>query len=336
MLALAAGLLAGAVACSSSAEPPPPTMSADVTRAPVSAAPSAASTAVTVAEAREIFTTFIATDDTLRAADPGLDAPLNYESQLIRDGQAQLTAAAFTSTGGRPPRYTWGTPTMLVPRLRADERTPWFSVLVARNGRPTLLTFAKGPGWQLSSAAELLPDEEAPQVELDADGYATPLATDDKSILIGPKLMAPLHATVAEAGARGVAADLLSAGPYTTEVAAQIATDRGHWIGRGYIYDSIVSAGEYPFYALRTEDGGALIQYTLTRTTTMETKTKNAEIDGIPVPDTARWAISATKVRRMLKIFETHQYATVVPAATAPSRAHVIAHDGGITRATGD
>ncbi|MFE0147070.1 hypothetical protein ACFWY5_08005 [Nonomuraea sp. NPDC059007] len=333
VLALAAGLLAATVACSGTPDTTP-TRAANVSGGPVTTTPTTSpeAPAITPDEAREIFTEITATDDVLRTA-----GDLRFAVDLTRDGLRDLTSAAFDSSGGRPPLRTWGQPTMLVPRFPADATSPWFSVLVPRDGQPTFLIFAKSTDkWRLSSAARLLPGEKVPEVEVDAQGYATAVPPDDKGVLIGPKFMAPLHATVAEAGSGGVAADLLSAGPYTTDIASQIAEDRARWEQDGFTYDSILSAGEYPVFALRTKDGGALIQYTLTRTSTTTPATKSAESDGIPVPDDARWAISAAKLRRSLKVSEIHQYATSVPPASAPTRAEVIAHDGGVTRASGD
>jgi hypothetical protein len=64
----------------------------------------------------------------------------------------------------------------------------------------------------------------------------------------------------------------------------------------GFSYDSIFSADNFPMYALRSKDGGALIQYALSRTTT--TTTKTAENDYTPVPEPARWAIGSPVLRR--------------------------------------
>lgn len=89
-------------------------------------------------------------------------------------------------------------------------------------------------------------------------------------------------------------------------------------------------------YALRTKDGGALIQYSLTKSTSIMTGTKSCESEFIPVPAGVRWAINKDKVRFKLTVSEVHQYATSVPAAQAPTRAEVIAHDGGATRVVGE
>ncbi|GAA0948738.1 lipoprotein [Nonomuraea longicatena] len=330
---LAAGLMAGAVACSGA---PETGLSAKVDPTPAATGPAAepAATAalVTPEQAREVFATITSTDNLARAMGSHM-----YAEQLNRDGQNSLTSTAFQVNDGRPPTRAWGPPEVFVPRFTAEEGSPWFTALATRDGRPTLLTFVRGDsGWRLSLAAELVPGEKAPEVALDAEGYATVVPPEDKSVLIGPKFMAPLHATVAETGSGGVAAELLTAGPYTTEVAAKSAADRKKWELDGYSYDAIFTPGDNPVYALRTADGGALIQYTLTRATTTTPATKSAESEGVPVPREARWAIDVSRARRSLKIYEVNQYATAVPPATSTTRATVIARDGAIHRAVGE
>ncbi|MER6943230.1 hypothetical protein ABT294_04330 [Nonomuraea sp. NPDC000554] len=326
-LALAVGLLAGAVACSGTPQPPSSQVAATA-RAPIPVTPSPSPLAVTLVEAAKVFATFTATDDLLRAGGAQRLAMGQY-----RDAEARVTSAEFQSTKNKPPRHTWGPPTLFVPRFAPDEKAPWFSVLVTRDGLQTLLTFAKGDDWRLSSATRLLPGEEPPQIELDAEGYATALPPDDKSVTISPQFMGPLHATIAEAGAGGVAAKLVAPGPFTTEVATQIMADREKAKNDGFSYDSIFSAGDFPVYTLRTTGGGALIQYAMSRTTTTVNKTSK---EYMPVPDAARWAISSEVLRRTLKVTETHQYATAVPPGRSPAAARVIAHDGVLTGAGGE
>ncbi|MFG1703613.1 hypothetical protein ACFLIM_10500 [Nonomuraea sp. M3C6] len=330
VLALAAGVLAAVTACTGNGQPAP-------TRSAVAASASPSPTlpppAVTRAEAAEVFDEITVTDDTLRVKSD-LQGRLALALDLTTGGQTPLTVAAYLSTGGAPPRYRWGAPTLFVPRFGQAERAPWFSALATRNGRPTLLTFAKSDRWRLSSAAQLLPGQELPKIKLDADGYAAAVAPDDKTVTISPQFMGPVHASVAETGSAGVTAGLIAGGPYTTEVAEQIATDRGTAKDGGLGYDSIFSADNWPVYALRTENGGALIQYSLSRNTSTKNMTDKSYI--IPVPEEAGWAMTDSTVRLSLKLTEVHQYATAVPPLTAPAAAAVIAHDGALTRASGD
>ncbi|MEW9547148.1 hypothetical protein [Nonomuraea sp. NPDC050783] len=336
LLALAAGMLAGATACTGDAAPPATTRPAAATTATPTptATPSPSLVAITRAEAAEVFTGVTLADDRLRARSRLQEGRLRLAIEgLTTGGQSSLVAAAYLSTGYAPPRYRWGTPTFYVPRFGPQEPAPWFSALVTRDGQPTLLTFTKSDLWRLSSVAQLLPGQKMPEIALDAEGYATALAADDKSVTISPQFMQPVHASVAETGSSGVTAGLVAAGPYTTEVAEQIAELREKAKADGFSYDSIFSADNFPVYALRTADGGALIQYSLSRTTT--TTTKTAEDDYIPVPDAARWSVGSTVLRRTLRLVETHQFATAVPPIAKAGAAAVIAHDGALTRAYG-
>lgn len=330
MVLALAGLLAVA-ACSATPE---------ATSTPVAAATPAPTTslappAITPGEAVKVFAEYVATDDLLRAG-----GDLRLALDLVSGAQAQLTLASYQATGYHPPRYTWGPPTLLVPRLQGNAPA-WFSVLTKRGDRQAVLTFAKSPDWRLSSATLFEPGVTVPEVELDASGYATALSPDDTSVLINPKFMPSLHATVAEAGPTGITAGLIAPGPYTTQMAAQIAQDRAKAKSKdGYIYDSIFTAGDYPIYALRTKDGGALIQYSLTRTSTT---TNKADLlgAGIPIPQNIQWLIPEEgggpklTAQKSIKIIRTEQFAaTIPPASTTTGQAAVIAYEGALTRAT--
>ncbi|AQZ66540.1 unnamed protein product [[Actinomadura] parvosata subsp. kistnae] len=333
LLALAAGLLAAVTACSGDARPAATTPAAAVTATP---SPSPDEPEVTLQEAADEFTAFTVTDNSLRGENwtSTFEGRLTQASDITTGGQWPLTQAAYVSTGSKPPRRQWGAPTLYVPRFAQGERAPWFSALATRDGRPTLLTFAKSDRWRLSSAAQLVPGQTLPKIKLDADGYASSVPTDDKTITISPQFMGPVHASVAETGKSGVTAGLLAPGPYTTDVAEQIAGLRLDAKGAELSYDSIFSADNYPVYALRTEGGGALIQYSLTRTST--TKNMANKTFKIPVPPQASWAITDPTVRLSLRLTEVHQYASAVPPLTAPAAAQVVAHDGALTRASGE
>lgn len=336
MLAFA-GLLAVAACSATQGGSPTPSTAATSSR-PAAPTPSPTKPVFTPTEAAKVFADYVATDDLLRA---GGDPRLALE--LVSGAQVQLTIAAYQSTGNRPPRYTWSPPTLLVPKLAQDSKSLWFSVLAKRDDRQAILTFAKAPEWRLSSLSLLEPGAVAPEVEIDGSGYAVPLSPDDKSVLISPRFMASLHATVAEAGPKGITGGLIAPGPYTTKIAEQIATARETAKGDdAYSYDSIFTAGDYPIYALRTEDGGALVQYSLTRATTT-TNEADEKGPGIPIPADIQQLIPEEDgepqltAQHVIKVFETQQYAsTIPPAASTTGQAAVIAHDAAITRATAD
>ncbi|MET9340218.1 hypothetical protein [Nonomuraea sp. NPDC003804] len=317
--ALAVGLLAAVTGCSGSAAPEPSPVAATSS---VSAVPTTAP-GVSLSEAANAFNEYVLTDSLLRAA-----GDRRLAREITRDGRTDLVNAEYASTRDSPVRYTWGTPSFLVPRLRPDEPL-WFTAVVPRGDQTAVLTFAKGTDWRLSSLSLLFPGQKLPEVKRDAAGYAEVVGLDDQSVQISPRYVAPLHATIAERGPAGIAANLVAPGPYTTETATAIADNRRTAKTDGFRYDSIFSAAEYPVYALRTADGGALVQYSLLRTTSMNNMLFVSPY--LPVPPSGRWALTGS-YRQTLKIYETQQYVAVVPRSAA---ATVVGYDGAITRATG-
>ncbi len=301
------------------------------TPAPSPSAQAEDSQAVTPAEAADLVRKILRTDDAVRASGDEF-----YALQQVRDAQNQITATAFQSTGMKPPRYTWGAPRVLVPRL--DRFPYWFAAVVERRdasgaNRTAVLVFMKQyevSRWQLSFVSLLYPGTKLPDVSLDSQGYATPLATRDDSIAISPHLMAPLHATIAEEGPGGFAADLIAAGPQTTGYFTEVEKIQPESKWRGYLYDSLFAATAFPIYALRTTDGGAVILYSLTRTTLRQAKIKHA--DGlVPVPKEVRWAVGSVVVPNMLRVVETQQYVSHVSRRGAAEPAKIIGFDGAAT-----
>ncbi|RBQ17036.1 hypothetical protein DP939_26465 [Spongiactinospora rosea] len=295
---------------------------------------------VTLEEARRVVTRLLATDDVLRAG-----GELRMALEIVRDGQAALTTAAYRANDMEPPRYGWGDPVLYVPRL--DRAPYWFTAVVERrdgpggreredDARSAVLTFMKENDesrWQLSFATLLYSGAEPPEVALDAEGYATALSTRDESLEISPQLMAPLHATVAEEGSQGFSAALIAPGEHTTGYSAEIAERKQQARHDGLNFDSIFGATKSPVFGLRTRDGGGFVQYAMTRTTTLSAKLPSAP--WIAIPQDARWAAEQPAMAKEMRIIETHQYAAEVPAKGSRRPAEVIAFDGAITRVSG-
>ena len=99
-------------------------------------------------------------------------------------------------------------------------------------------------------------------------------------------------------------------------------------------YDSIFAATTYPVYALRREDGGALVFYSLNRTTTWHPVLKCGEGRRLEIPEGARWLLSDPSIVAQRQIVETQHYVSVVPPKNAAAPAEVIAYDGMITKAS--
>ena len=105
---------------------------------------------------------------------------------------------------------------------------PLVSVLTTRDGHLTMLTFAKSGDWLSRRVGPPAHPQADADIHLDADGYTPPPSPPPtRASPSAPQVSsAPCHATVAEAGADGVAAGLIAAGPYTTDVAAEITAAR--------------------------------------------------------------------------------------------------------------
>lgn len=344
-IAVTVGLLSAA-GCSQP-EPVRPSPAAAVSSAPApSPSPSPeADVAVTLDEAQQALDTFLATDSVVRAA--GAD---RWTLALTRDGRRSISAAQIHSrpSGAERPRYTWSRPTAFVPRQSRGSSPQWFAAAARRgdaagNTRTVMLVFVRageGSPWQISAQSVLYEDEEPPEIALDEEGYAIALDPRDQSVAVSPNLVGPLHATVAEEGPQGFASGLIAPGPHTTGFAEDIEATRKQAQSRDCMsYTSIFALQtSYPIYALRTADRGALVFYTLVRTSTWSTDPglKCGKGRPVAIPRGARWLLGAGDVQiyQKRRIQETQQYVTVVPrkASTAPAR--VIGYEGAVTDAS--
>ncbi|GAA3444408.1 hypothetical protein [Planomonospora venezuelensis] len=331
LLALALALTAAAAACSSGDGAAPERSPAAAGSTPV---PAAARPQVTLAEAAAALKDVLSADEVLGSASPRLPADRNHLLRQAADGHLALLQAALGRSGEDLPGHTWGEPRLLVPRL---ERGPlWFAAVVDRRdgdgeSRSAVLTVTGqgGKDWRISSLSLL--DSALPEIALDAEGYATALGEDDPGVQISPRLMAPLHATTAEEGSAGFAAGLIAEGPHTTAHATEITATRAAEKGGCLGYGSIFAAAGYPVHALRTADGGALIMYSLIRTTTWTAKVYpcgelRAKVPEGREPDAA----PLEEVRTV----ETQQYVSTVPPKTSRELARIIGYAGGITKVT--
>ncbi|WP_169952224.1 hypothetical protein [Microbispora sp. H11081] len=302
--------------------------------------PSPSPPAVTLDDASQALDAFLDTDDVLRQAGAGRWALL-----LTQDGQRPITIAEIHSHGGRPARYTWGDREVFVPR-QSTRPTVWFAATAERRDasgevRTAVLTFVRqgnGP-WRNSFASLLYPGEKPPAIALDEDGYATALESRDASVAISPNLIGPLHATVAEEGPKGYASGLIAPGPQTTGFFDEITETKAAAKADDCMnYESIfASAPNYPIYALRTRDGGAMMLYTLVRTsswTPVPQGLKCGEGRPVTVPAAARWLLSPVKdlfIRQKRQIIETQQYVSAVPPKASTAPAHVVGYEGVVT-----
>ncbi|WP_327044054.1 hypothetical protein OG320_20020 [Microbispora sp. NBC_01189] len=359
-LALLASLLACTVLACSGGEPPraPASPAAAVSAVPgaddgraasPSPSPSASPSppALALKDASLALDTFLETDEVLRAAHAD-----RWAYQLTQDGQRPITIAGIRTQGGRrPARYRWDHRTVLVPRQSGAAQ--WFAATAERHGGPGgartgVFVFVRqsqdGP-WRNSFMSLLNPGAKPPAVELDAEGYATSLGSRDTSVAISPNLMGPLHATVAEEGPKGYASGLIAPGPQTTGFYDEISRTKVKAKADDCMaYESIfASAPNFPIFALRTRDGGALTMYTLIRTSSWITSAqgpgqgrgaKCSEGRPVAVPAAARWLLSPTKdlfIHQKRQIVETQQYVSAVPPKASTAPVHVVGYQGLVT-----
>jgi len=324
---LAAGLLLGAHGCATS-----------VAVQPASAPPGALS----LATARQVFNTFVTTDDVARAAgDEGL------ELSLVSDAQVPLTVATYENAAyfGTPaPRYTYGKPKMYVPQMTGFPF--WFAAVVPRTptrggpARTAIMVFSRpaaDESWQMTLSTLLQPGTALPRIAVATNGHATALATFDHRLLVSPNSTGALQAAVVEEGTAANAATMVAPGPYTTGLHSQIVTTKRQVTRLGLAYDSLLDGTTFPLYALRTADGGALVLYSMNRNTVILRKSKNGRQIEIPPPFApALYASGSLIVRFELDTTATYQYAAEVPPGRASGMMRVIAADGGPTTAGGD
>jgi hypothetical protein len=333
-------LAVSSAACSGASPTAPRSSPVAAPTAASSAAPTPAPTpspAVTLDEARHVLADLLAADDVARA-----NGDERLALDLSRDAVHATTAAVYHSAGMSPPRYVWHSPTVLVPRLTTYPY--WFAATAERRyGRHgssrtavlVLMRESERDRWRIAFSSLLDKGQQPPEVRLDAEGYATALDTRDESVTISPHLMGPLHATIAEEGTGGFAAGLIAGGPHTTGYFSQIQkTERVAKDRDCMNYDSIFAATTFPVFALRTPSGGAVIMYSLLRTTSWTPVLKCGEGRHLPIPEGAEWLLDDPIVLKQRRIIETQQYVATVPAKNAAATAKVVGYTGWTTKAT--
>lgn len=275
---------------------------------PVAIATTSADVPLTPRTAARAFAVWTANDGLARASgDERLALAWAADSQRV------VTAAEYreAAAGGRPVvRHSYGEPTLWVPRVEGYPQ--WFVASVPRDGRTALMAFARPSAdarWRLSLVALPAERTRVPKVEVDSDGYATALSTEDQSVLIAPSLVAPPQAAVAEDGPRSYSARVLKAGPYTTGYYAESQKAAKKAAKDGLEYSSTFTATSQPIFPLRTEDGGALVLYSMVQDVVLARE----EEGPLEVPEEAAHLVSEKPSGRELHLFRTLRFAAAVP-----------------------
>jgi hypothetical protein len=125
--------------------------------------------------------------------------------------------------------------------------------------------------WVLYASAILSPNAPALHVAV-KDGYATALRTTDKSLQFRPDEVGAIHAAVVDDGPTSAAAKVVAAGPLTTGLYQSFSATAKQVGAAGNYYSFELEGTTYPFFALATTDGGAIVVYTMTLNTSTTPK----------------------------------------------------------------
>jgi hypothetical protein len=313
---------------------------------PAAAISSPAPEPLTPETAAKAFRTFVANDDVARASG---DERLGL--WWTAEGQSQLAAAAFreaVAAGDPVPRYRYGPPVLYVPRL-LPTGPQWFvasarrTTVDGKNPGTALMAFMRSKPtqrWRLSLSVLLDKKQKPPKIAVDAEGYAKPLATFDAALLIPPRVVPSIQATLAEEGPGILAAKVMATGKHTTDFytgdqkATQKATKSKK--GTGLHVNTVYTSTAFSIFPLATADGGGMVLYALSRdAVTSKSKKKPGRV---PVPKDAVPFINPAYVRNELDVTQTLQFAALVPLKAAKgasqAKAVVIAADGGVVKAS--
>jgi hypothetical protein len=127
-----------------------------------------------------------------------------------------------------------------------------------------------GAPWLAASLTTLPVGESLPKLAVDSAGYIPTVPLSDGSLQARPDEVGALQAAVVDDGPASAATKAVAAGPLTTGLYQGAAN---HTAGlkppHGDVYQWELQGTSYPQFALRTADGGALVFYTMTLSTTV-------------------------------------------------------------------
>ncbi|NDU72437.1 hypothetical protein GWI34_07340 [Actinomadura sp. DSM 109109] len=299
--------------------------------------------ALTPQVAERAFRTYVTDEDVARAAGDERLA-LTWTS----DGQSQLTAAEFRKAaydGDPVRRFSYGKPKLYVPKLKDAAYPQWFVVSVDRSvmdrpesERRALMAFVlRGPSdhWKLTLATLVQKKAKEPKVAVDAAGYATAMSAEDASVLIRPRDVGGIQATIAAEGPRSIAAKVMRPNAVTTGFFQDAKRAKKKARKKDLTHTTVYTATPFPYFGLRTEHGGGLVIYSLFRNTSLVAKDPGTPKPEIP-PE-AEHLLDGTVEGNEVDTTSTLHFAAFDPpkpkkGAERP-KAHMVADDGAVTKA---
>ncbi|URN06731.1 hypothetical protein LUW74_27700 [Actinomadura madurae] len=296
--------------------------------------------------AENAFRTYVTDEDVARTAGDERLA-LTWTS----DGQSQLTAAEFRKAaydGDPVRRFVYGKPKMYVPKLKDAAYPQWFVASVdrsvlgkAKSKRRVLMAFilrGASDHWKLTLATVLQEKAKVPKVSIDADGYATALSTTDPSLLIRPRDVGGIQATIAAEGPGSVAAKVMKSNAVTTGFYQDAKRARKKAKKKDLTLQTVYTATPFPYFGLRTEHGGGLVVYSLFRTTSLIAK--DPETPKPEIPEEAEHLLDGTVEGNEVDTTSTLHFAAYDPPKGDKDdkdddrpKAQMIADDGAVTKA---
>jgi hypothetical protein len=238
-------------------------------------------------------------------------------ASLTSSSQYSLVSTQW-SIGQVTTAPTYGKPTLYVPKLTTYPQ--WFMAAVPeyRHGRAAgtyLMVFDRpeaAASWALDGSVLLNRGSSTLPVAV-KNGYATALRTTDTNLLFRPDEVGAMHASVVDEGPSSPAAKVVADGPLTTGLYTSYAAQAKQARAQGYYYSWELEGTSYPFFALATTDGGAVVMYTMAMNTA--TSRVRAAKEPIPVPDALKplVAVGRPPITHVLDIDSTLQYVAIDP-----------------------
>jgi hypothetical protein len=267
---------------------------------------------------------------------------------LTSSSQYTLVATQWAAAGNHGPAVTnptYGKPTLYVPKLTTYPQ--WFMLTAPKyeNGRSqgtALMVFDRpdaASSWLLDGSVMLRSGAPALNITV-KNGYATALRTTATDLAFRPDEVGATHASVVDEGPSSAAAPVVTPGPLTTGLYQDLANTRHQQRATGSSYSWEMEGTTYPFFALRTNDGGAVVLYTMSLNTVTEAM-QPTPTRSIAVPDDAKPLLPVGQVRitRTLTVDYTQQYLTVDPPpaknGASPGKIDVVGSVSGVTYAAG-
>jgi hypothetical protein len=210
---------------------------------------------------------------------------------------------------------------------------------------PALMLFEQSSAdapWLLASTSSLAVGETVPKLATDGAGFVPAVPLSDAALVAPPASTGPLQAAMVDDGPASAAGRAVAAGPLTTGLyqGARSHAD-GLTAPRGDVYQWQLDGANYPEFALRTADGGALVFYAMNLNTTVavpDVINKGNPIHAGPpiqVPDDLRQLLppGGPAPRVQLQSQQVLSFAAVDPPA-GQAKIRVITMGGGLTGAS--